>query len=447
MSSGSDQLKSSAAFLTAVNLVCAAIGAAQGFAVVRLLGPEGYGAAAVLVSLTAVATNLIDVRLTDLVSNLYYSADATDSDSGAAYRASALRLGIGLYALSASLVILASAALMLIGARHLSATAFSAQWFWLAALAQGVSYFGSFFVFLQRFVASAGRMAALQLSSALLNAGAMITAVMMHRTIGGYVTGMLLSALAIALVNSIVTMRSIRCAGIPLLQRRQPGVAAIDRTVVFRFIAAGNVLGYVKLLHRSADVLLVAFFCSDRDTGIYKLARTMTDALYSISEAIGRIYQPRLLTLLRDGGHSEFRSLARSMAVTAAAITFVALAGVFVVVPRLATLLGWSDMPGLTLATAIMTLPFFFVAGLQAWIWPAFVSLGRLGRCTLWGVVAVVMGQYTVGPLLVYATGSANPAWFSVGYLSYYVLSLLPLWRELVHEGHTFAWIAREVPA
>ncbi len=71
MSPAPDQLKTSAAFLTAVNLACAAIGAAQGLAVVRLLGPEGFGAAAVLVSLTAVATNLIDVRLTDLVSNLY----------------------------------------------------------------------------------------------------------------------------------------------------------------------------------------------------------------------------------------------------------------------------------------------------------------------------------------------------------------------------------------
>ena len=447
MRSAPDQLKSSAVFLTAVNLGCAAIGAAQGLAVVRLLGPDAYGAAAVLMALTSVAANLIDVRVTDLVSNLYYSPAATDDTAGASHRASVLRLGIALYAISALFIALASAGLLLVAAPRLSATVFPMQWFWTAALAQGISYFGSFFVFVQRFVASARRMAVLQVASALMNAGAMIALVTLHRTVGGYVTGLLLSAVAIAVVNTALTVRSIARAGIPLLAPGRPAGIAIDRKVVFRFIAAGNVLGYVKLLHRSADVLLVAFFCSDRDTGIYKLARSMTDALYAISEAIGRIYQPRLLALLRDGAHAEYRRLARSMTATAAVVTGVALAGVLAVVPRMAVILGWHEMPGLTLATAVMTLPFFFVAGLQAWIWPAFVSMGRLGRCTLWGVVAVVMGQYTVGPLLVYATGSANPAWFSLGYLSFYVLSVLPLWRELVHDGHTFAWIAREAAA
>jgi len=104
-------------FLTAVNLGCAAIGAAQGLAVVRLLGPDAYGAAAVLMALTSVAANLIDVRVTDLVSNLYYSPAATDDTEGASHRASVLRLGIALYAISALFIALASAGLLLVAAR------------------------------------------------------------------------------------------------------------------------------------------------------------------------------------------------------------------------------------------------------------------------------------------------------------------------------------------
>jgi len=136
-----------------------------------------------------VAANLIDVRLIDLVSNLLHNDDA--SRSGAAYRASALRLGIRLYAVSAPLIVLVSAALMWAGASHFSTTAFVPRWFWVAAVAQGVSYFGSFFIFIQRFVASARRMAVLQICSALLNAGAMVSLVVLDPTVGGYVTAIL----------------------------------------------------------------------------------------------------------------------------------------------------------------------------------------------------------------------------------------------------------------
>ena len=91
-----------------------------------------------------------------------------------------------------------------------------------------------------------------------------------------------------------------------------------------------------------------------------------------------------------------------------------------------------------------MTLTFFFVAGLQSWIWPAFVFGGRLGRCTLWGAVAVLAGQYTIGPVLVYFTGYATPTWFSLGYLSFYVFSTLPLWHELRRERPLFTWTVQE---
>lgn len=443
--SPSENLKASAALLTGVNLLCAGIGAAQGLVVVRLLGPEGYGAAAVLLSLTSVAANLIDVRLIDLVSNLLYSEDA--ARYGSPYRASALRLGIGLYAISAPLIIVSSGVLMWMGAGRFSTVAFDPRWFWIAAAAQGISYFGSLFIFVQRFVTTARRMAILQFASALINAAVMVSLVAFNPTIGGYVTGLLISAIGIAIINTIFAVRFITGAGIALFARPSDATPLIDRRVVFRFVAAGNALGYVKLLHRSADVLLVAFFCSDRDTGIYKLARSMTDALSAISEAVGRIYQPRLLALLQQSARDEYRAVARSIAASAAAITVAALVGVFAGVPYVATFLGWSTMPGLTLTTAVMTLPFFFVAGLQSWIWPAYVSMGRMGRCTLWGVVAVLAGQYTIGPLLTYTTGVASPVWFGVGFLSYYVLLLLPLWHELVKQGRTFRLTASEAAA
>jgi hypothetical protein len=129
---------------------------------------------------------------------------------------------------------------------------------------------------------------------------------------------------------------------------------------------------------------------------------------------------------------------------TAAAVTLAAIGGTLVLLPSLAPVLGVTDGQSLTLSVVVMTITFFFVAGLQSWIWPAFVFGGRLGRCTLWTTVAVLGGQYTIGPALVYLTGYPSPTWFSLGYLSYYAFSLFPLLRELRRERPSFTWTVQE---
>jgi O-antigen/teichoic acid export membrane protein len=437
-------LRPSAALLTGANLVCAAVGVTQGLFVLRLLGPATFGAAAVVVALTAVATNVVDVRLIDLIANLYYDEKASCPDTGAAYRGSALRLGLRLYALSAALIAVASAGLMLVLAHRFTSVALMSSWLWIAAAAQGVSYLGSFFIFIQRFTVVPRRMAQLQLASALINATAMIASVTASRTVGGYVIGLFASAAGITLVNAFYTVSILRRDGVMLFGRDRVATPAFDRRLILRFISAGNLLGYVKLLHRSADVLLVAVFCSDRETGIYKLARSITDALLTVSEAMGRVYQPRLLALLQARDHTEYGAVVRSIMTTAAAVTLAAIGSTVVLLPSLAPLLGVADGQSLTVSVVIMTITFFFAAGLQSWIWPAFVFRGRLGRCTLWSTVAVLAGQYTIGPALVYLTGYPNPAWFSLGYLSFYVFSLLPLWRELRRDQPIFIWPVQE---
>jgi O-antigen/teichoic acid export membrane protein len=426
---GDEARAQSAVLLTTINLACGAIGAVQGLTVARLLGASAFGVVAIVTALTAVATNVVDVRLQDLVSKLYFDRAATDDVTGAAYKASALRFGLFLYLACAAAIAVLAAALLFVVAPHLSSAVLLSSWCWMAAAAQALSYLGSFCIFVQRFVIAPARMAVVQLTSAVVNAVAMVSAVAMLTGIGGYTAGLAASALAILIVNGCVTVSAFRAAGVSPFGAHAR--IAIDRRVVWRFVAAGNILGYVKLLHRSADVLLVAYFCADRETGIYKLARSMTDVLYAVSEAIGRVYQPHLLLLLQTGKDGEYRNLARSIGITGTVVTALALVGVVVGVPHVGSVLHWAALPGLTLCTAIMTLPFFFVAALQTWIWPAFISFGRMERCMLWSTIAVLGGQYLVGPVLTLVTGTANPAWFALGYLSYYLLSVLPLWRDL----------------
>src|SRR5205814_95039 len=158
ISSASSDLRSSAALLTGMNIVCAVVGVSQGLFVLRLLGPEIFGAAAVVVALTSVATNLVDVRLIDLISSLYYNEKASCPDTGSAYRTSALRLGFRLYVLSAALIAVASAGVMFVVAQRLTGVHLMTSWLWMAAAAQGVSYLGSFFIFIQRFAVLPRRM-------------------------------------------------------------------------------------------------------------------------------------------------------------------------------------------------------------------------------------------------------------------------------------------------
>ena len=440
MQSTAPDLKGAAALLTTANVVCAAIGASQGLLVMWLLGPDSFGAAAVLAALTAVAANVVDVRLTDLISRLYYDDGASGAASGATYRTSVLRLGFGLSLLGAGLIAVVSLGLLSIAAGGLTGVELTTTWLWMAAGAQGVSYLGSFCIFIQRFIATPRRMALLQLASALINAAAMLLFVAIDQTVGGYVLGLVASAAGIAALNTWQTVAILRREGVALYGRRRVVAPAIDRRVVVRFLVAGNAQGYVKLCHRAADVLLVAAFCGDRATGVYKLARSIADTLLVASEAIGRVYQPRLLSLLQARDHVEYAALTRSITKTAAALTVAALAAEAAFLPLMAPVLGVADGQELTLSVAILTLSFFFVAGLQSWIWPAFVYFGRPERCTLWGAVAVTAGQYTIGPALVFLTGSATPTWFSLGYLSFYILAVLPLWRELRSEKPLLVW-------
>jgi O-antigen/teichoic acid export membrane protein len=443
MTSTASPLNGAVALLIGTNTTCAVIGATQGLLVLRMLGPEFFGAAAVLVALTSVATNFVDVRVTDLIARLYYREGTSNAALDPEYRSAVLGFGFRLYLAGAALIAIVSLGAIWFGAPRLTGVDLAPSWFWIAAAAQGINYLGSFFIFIQRFVAPPRRIAALQLASTLINAAAMLTAVSATPTVGGYVAGLLASATGIAALNAWQTIAILRQDGIALYGPRSVSAPVCDRRELIRFVAAGNALGYVKLLHRSADVLLVAAFCSDRATGVYRLARSIADSLLIVSEAIGRVYQPRLLSLLQSRKHLEYAAATWSLASAAAGVTVAAVIVELLVLPRIAPVFGITEARDLTLTVAILTLSFFFVAGLQSWIWPAFVHSGRLGRCAFWSAIGVLGGQYSVGPLLVYSTGDANPAWFAVSYLSYYALSTIPLWRELRSEQLTPSWRAR----
>ena len=76
----------------------------------------------------------------------------------------------------------------------------------------------------------------------------------------------------------------------------------------------GNLLGYAKLLQRSADVLLVAYVAGDRETGLYKLARQIVDGgIAVVQDALYQVYFPDFLDLLTRRAATAYRALARRL--------------------------------------------------------------------------------------------------------------------------------------
>jgi O-antigen/teichoic acid export membrane protein len=224
----------------------------------------------------------------------------------------------------------------------------------------------------------------------------------------------------------------LRLQGLPVL-RPALGRAWPDYWRERRFLFYGNLLGYVKMLHRAADVILVGYFADDRVTGLYKLARSLSDTLLIVFDAIYQVYYPQFMELLGRKAAPEYRRLARRLLAGSAGFTVAAVAGEILLLKPLVLFALTDQFAGAEGAVVIMTIPFLFVTGVYTWLWPLFVRSGQLRYYTLLSLVAVIV-QYTISISLLrlYPT---SPAGAAVGYLANYLL-LYPALYWLALKAH-----------
>jgi O-antigen/teichoic acid export membrane protein len=199
----------------------------------------------------------------------------------------------------------------------------------------------------------------------------------------------------------------------------------------FRALFFCNLLGYGKMLHRGFDVLLVGLFAGDRLTGIYRLARSLTDGVGFLSDALNQVYWPRLLGLLRRDDSRAFRFEARRLLLAATGVTVCLLLLEIWILPLLNTHLLSAEFSGITPLMLVLTVPFLFTAGLHLWIWPIVVHREYLPQFTTYSGVAVAAHYGIALGGLVCFPATVLPA--AVGYLAYYpLLYFLSCWK-LMH--------------
>lgn len=415
------KLASPTRYLTLVNVLLSGLGFVQSVWVARALSLEALGVIAVITGVNVTALNFLDVRLTDLASRLYYQPRG----AAPAYRASVLMVCLaGNLAISLALGVVG----VIAGRLALPAlTPAVIPGWWLAAQAAllGAHNLTNTVNTLQRF---SERFYFFGTTRLVIRVGALAVfggLFLADPSVDGYYLAGLVSAVLTLAASLLVTAWAWgRWDGLPWWRWRALGLAWPDYAGQRRFLFFGNLLGYTKLFHRAADVLVVGWLANDQVTGLYKFVRSLTDTLYVVFDALNQVHQPRFMAWLAAGQALAYRALARRLVLAAAAATLALVGLGAVVLPWALPLVFGDKFRGAEPALLIMTVPFLFVTGVHLWLWPLFVHAGQLGRFTLLNVIAVAAQYLTLGLAFIAAGPSAaGAAW---GYLMYYVI-LYPL--------------------
>ncbi len=405
-------------YLSLVNVVNAGLGAILGIINARLLGPDALGVVGVVAGVNATLVNVFDIRLMDVLGKLYYSSTAQSDEDKKVHRSSVVLtfiVGSGILGL-------------LIGAVGYTVGRFTIGYFtdvpvknaWLAASAYyyAVNYLSGAFVYQQRFSERFYLMGTWRLLAQIVSLVLFLEIILNDRTLDGYYAGSVVSTTVQFLVSvglSVFIWK--RHQGFPLAS---PRFAWRDYWREIRLVLWGNILGYVKLLHRGSDILLVGFFADDRVTGLYKVARSVTDIIYVLYDALNQVYYPRFMQLLSERSYQEYRHLSWRLMANSGLFVLGLLGLEAVGLSLLVRLVLTSRFAGAETAILILTLPVFFVLGLFTWFWPVFVFHGRLGRFTLASGLAVGV-QYLIA-VVAFKVLDVTPALAALGYLGYYLI-------------------------
>jgi O-antigen/teichoic acid export membrane protein len=405
-------------YLALTNALSAGIGFLAGVYTVRVLGPDNLGVVAVISGINASIAAFIDVRFNDVA-------------QVNAYRAGVLWLAVLATGLLAGALALISALVGNLFVPLFTETAVTRWWLPADALTIAFQTTGGTAMFMLRFSGAFHTIGTWRFLLQVASSGLTVLILTLAPTVEGLFVARLVgsfSALLLALVVSWILWA--RRVGLPLLHpdwRRARSAYRGNLNMVFY----GNLLSYAKLLQRSADVLLVAYFTNDRETGIYKLSRTFIDqGLGILQEALYQVYYPSFLDAFARRAKVEYRRLAGRLLKTSSLITLALLLGEAFLLSLFVRVVFGSVYAGAEGPMMILTATFVFIVGFHPWLWAIFVGSGRLVGYTAAAFVGVGV-QYAIILGLFYLVGPSALA-AMIGMFAYYI-ALVPMAYWLAH--------------
>lgn len=422
-------------FLIACNLFCLALGLGASFYVVRTLGPEQYGIIGILQAFMGVIANFLDFRITDLVSKIYYQQQPDRDQSDC--RISIIQSTIAVQALFS--IIMFTLGLLLIKtlgnqfSNHLPDIKTIA----FIGAAESLALLINPLLFIQRFSKRYYELGIVQVVAAIVRTSVIVGILHKQPTVSGYSLALLSSASLTLLLGLFSTgYLFARYCQLPLYRSYLINLNPFWQN--FRLLLNFNLLGYSKLLHRGADLLMVGYWFGDRETGLYKFARSLTDIFYTIFDALNKYYQPTFFSWLAEARFDEYEITAKRLLVTSMVGVMILLLLEYIAIEPLLVMVVGNKYTEAAPLILWLTVPVFFVIGIQLWIWPIQIFRGNLFHFVVINFLAILSLQYVMPALIFYYKISLNVAWCAIGYVLVYVVIYIPLifyiraWRRKI---------------
>ena len=405
--------------LAAANLTGSLIGMAANFYVLAQTGPQILAQVGLATAGCGIALNLLDVRLADACSRRLVAAGDDRAE-----RADIIRIAVRGGLLGGGLGLLLS----------LTAAAAAVQfldqppaWWAVAAvcLAESLRFAVAPGVQLQRYSKRPfALMAAGQLAGQLVGGLTLVAAITVSPNAGGWALGLLAAACASSAIDWAMCRRLwLRHDRLDLDRPAPALLPALHRDA--RFLAAGGLMGFGKLLHRGGDLLLVGWWCDDRTTGLYRFARSLTDAGYILFDALNKALQADLQRLVQEGRRAAFLRWARRLAIAGWGGAAVAAVAAWLGAGPLIDLVFAGRYAGSETAIALLLLAYGGVFGCALWTWPALVASGAIAGFGVAYMVATLALQYAAPSLWLWLVGGAPLTPLAAGHAAVFLASYL----------------------
>ncbi|MBX7142930.1 MAG: oligosaccharide flippase family protein [Oligoflexia bacterium] len=417
--------------LAGTTFTSAALNLLQSVVVTRALGVENFGVVGLVASVCAVVLCFVDFRIYDVTAKLYLA----DSQGSPMERVNVLHIGAMIQFLVATLALLLSVALSNLVLPYVANTPIDEEALIALSLATACNYFCGYFTTVQRLSGRVIEMALYQLFATALGVSVLCTALAKQPGLDSYCAAIVLSSAASGLVNFLAYLRLFRISTTRFITLR---TLAENYRRVFRehrVLLYSNLLGYLKLLSRAGDTLLVGALCNDYHTGLYKFGRSLTDSLSLIYEIAVKFYQPLFLKASAEGNAQKFKKFSRGLLQAA---VFIGIAIIFGEVLFLKDFLklffapGFGDSYSMVL---VLSIPVIFSLGVNLWLWPLLLSCGKMRFYTLVSFSATLLFQYAIPALVQIFSERVDSLLFAFGYtLSFaltYILCLMWVKRQM----------------